>query len=172
MVTSTPLCERSSRVESQHALNTIIEETRQKHKSLAVYWLDFANAFGSVHSSLIHFTLKHYYVCACIVEAVCKCTRVLIVGLVHTKEWSTVLFLIVIRICQGDPLSVITFNTMMNTLVDTMMNTLVDTMMNTLVDTMMNTLVDTMMNTLVDTMMNTLVDTMMKTLVDTMAGAG
>lgn len=91
-VTSTPLCKRSSRVESQDALNikllTIIEETRKKHKSLVVYWLDLANnAFGgSVHHNLIHFTLKHYYVLACIVEAVFKCTRVLIVGLVDPHQ--------------------------------------------------------------------------------------
>ena len=94
----------SACTEHRIKLLTIIEETRQKHKSLVVYWLNFANnAFGSVHHNLIHFMLKRYYVHACIVEAVCKCTRVLIVGPVHTKVWSAVLFLIVIGIYKGIP---------------------------------------------------------------------
>ena len=109
-VTSTPLYKKvfaggvSACTEHRIKLLTIIEETRQKHKSLVVYWLNFANnAFGSVHHNLIHFMLKRYYVHACIVEAVCKCTRVLIVGPVHTKVWSAVLFLIVIGIYKGIP---------------------------------------------------------------------
>ena len=39
----------------------VIEEARQKHKSLAVCWLDLANAFGSVHHQLIRFSLEHYH---------------------------------------------------------------------------------------------------------------
>ena len=34
-------------------LLSVIEEARQKHKSLAVCWLDLANAFGSVHHSSV-----------------------------------------------------------------------------------------------------------------------
>ena len=99
-------------------LLSIIEEARQRHKSLAVCWLDLANAFGSVHHSLIRFSLQHYHAPACMVEAVSSMYQGL-VGLVRTKEWSTEPFPIEIGVYQGDPLSVIIFNTVMNTLVDT-----------------------------------------------------
>lgn len=39
-------------------LLSVIEEARQKHKSLAVCWLDLANAYRSVHHQLIHFSLQ------------------------------------------------------------------------------------------------------------------
>ena len=41
-------------------LATIMGDARKKHKSLAVCWLDLANAYGSVHHTLMSFTLKHY----------------------------------------------------------------------------------------------------------------
>ena len=99
-------------------LLSVIEEARQKHKSLAVYWLDLANAFGSVHHQLIRFSLEHYYAPARMVAAVSDLYRGL-VGVVRTKEWSTKPFTMEVGVFQGDPLSVIIFNTVMNTLVDT-----------------------------------------------------
>ena len=42
-------------------LATVIQDARQKHKSLAVCWLDLANAYGSIHHSLITFSLLHYH---------------------------------------------------------------------------------------------------------------
>ena len=40
---------------------SILSETQSKHKALAVCWLDIANAYGSVHHSLIQFSLQHYH---------------------------------------------------------------------------------------------------------------
>ena len=42
-------------------LPSILAESRSKHKSLAVCWLDLAKAYGSVHHSLIQFSLRHYH---------------------------------------------------------------------------------------------------------------
>ena len=53
---TTPGC-----VEHQLKLAAILAEAKKKHKSLAVCWLDLANAYGSVHHSLIQFALKHYH---------------------------------------------------------------------------------------------------------------
>ena len=39
----------------------ILAEAKKKHKSCAVCWLDLANAYESVHHSLIQFALKHYH---------------------------------------------------------------------------------------------------------------
>ena len=99
-------------------LLSLIQEARQKHKSLAVCWLDLANAFGSVHHQLIRFSLEHYHAPARMVAAVSDLYRGL-VGIVRTKEWSTKPLPMEVGVFQGDPLSVIIFNTVMNTLVDT-----------------------------------------------------
>ena len=40
---------------------SILNEVRQKHKSLCICRLDLANAFGSVHHNLIEFTFRHYH---------------------------------------------------------------------------------------------------------------
>ena len=42
-------------------LATVLNDARIKHKSLAVCWLDLANAYGSVQHSLIAFSLRHYH---------------------------------------------------------------------------------------------------------------
>ena len=109
--------------EHHFKLLSIIDEARREHKVLAVCWLDLANAFGNMHHSLIRFSLEHYHAPACMVEAVSNLYEGL-VGIVHTKEWSTEPFPIEVGVYQGDPLSVIIFNTVMNTLVDTISQSL------------------------------------------------
>ena len=47
-------------VEHHHKLTEVIKDAKPRHKSLAVYWLDLANAYGSVYHSLISFSLRHY----------------------------------------------------------------------------------------------------------------
>ena len=107
-----------SRCTGHHFKLLSIDEARQKHKALAVCWLDLTNSIGSVHHSLICFSLEHYHAPSCLVEAVSNLYEGL-VGIVRTKEWSTEPFPIEAGVYQGDPLSVIIFNTVMNTLVDT-----------------------------------------------------
>ena len=42
-------------------LASILADAKRKKKSLTVAWLDLANAYGSVHHSLIDFALHHYH---------------------------------------------------------------------------------------------------------------
>ena len=53
---ATPGC-----IEHQSKLAAILAEARKTHKSLAVCWLDLANAYSSVHHSLIQFSIQHYH---------------------------------------------------------------------------------------------------------------
>ena len=95
-----------------------IDEARKKHKSLTVCWLDLANAYGSVHHNLIQFSLEHYHA----PTKFCNVIQDLytdLCGFVMTSEWTTDMFNMDIGVFQGDPLSVLIFNTVMNTYVDT-----------------------------------------------------
>ena len=48
-------------IEQQSKLAAILSAAKKAKRSLAVVWIDIANAFGSVHHSLIQFALRHYY---------------------------------------------------------------------------------------------------------------
>ena len=39
----------------------VFKDAKKKHKSLAVCWLDLANAYGSANHSLILYSLRHYH---------------------------------------------------------------------------------------------------------------
>ena len=99
-------------------LLSILGEARKKHKSLCICWLDLANAFGSVHHDLIRFSLQHYHAPQAMVDMICNLYQDL-KGVISTKSWQTDPFHLQMGVYQGDPLSVIVFNTVMNTLVDT-----------------------------------------------------
>ena len=99
-------------------LLSMINEARQKHRSLCVAWLDLANAFGSVHHGLITFSLAHYHAPAAFSNMVSELYTGLL-GIVRTKSWITSPIPLLQGVYQGDPLSVVIFNTVMNTLVDT-----------------------------------------------------
>ena len=106
--------------EHQAKLAAVLSEARKKHKSLAVAWLDLANAYGSVHHSLIQFSLKHYHA----PPEFCSILRSLYSGLtasILTNDWQTSEILLEVGVYQGDPLSVAIFNMVINTLADTLM---------------------------------------------------
>ena len=99
-------------------LASILDDARKKHKSLAVCWLDLANAYGSVHHSLIRFAFEHYQAPPQLVSII----QTLYSGLLasfRTVSWSTPIIPLGVGVYQGDPLSVVIFNTVINTLVDT-----------------------------------------------------
>ena len=111
---TTPGC-----VEHHLKLAAILAEAKKKHKSLAVCWLDLANAYGSVHHSLIQFSIKHYHA----PPRFCRALEALYSELyarVITEDWATPCIPLQIGVYQGDPLSVVIFNTVMNTLIDTL----------------------------------------------------
>ena len=99
-------------------LSSILAEAREKHKSLAICWLDLANAYGSVHHPLIQFSLRHYHAppqFLSVLQAVYSGLTAKIIA----ADWATPLVPLQKGVYQGDPLSVVIFNTVMNTLVDT-----------------------------------------------------
>lgn len=111
---ATPGC-----IEHHSKLARILHEARRRHRSLAVAWLDLANAYGSVHHSLIQFSLKHYHV----PNKFCSLVENFydgISGKILNDKWSTPEFPFQTGVYQGDPLSVAIFNTVINTLVDTL----------------------------------------------------
>jgi potassium voltage-gated channel Eag-related subfamily H protein 8 len=99
-------------------LLSILNEAHRKHKSLCVCWLDLSNAFGSVHHSLIRFSFQHYHAPPEMVDMMAAFYENLI-GIVSSKSWQSQPLHLQIGVFQGDPLSVLVFNTVMNTLVDT-----------------------------------------------------
>ena len=104
--------------EHHQKLSSILAEAHSNHKSVAVSWLDLANAYGSVHHSLIDFSLRHYHAPPQFLSTV----QALYKGLhakVITAEWETPVISLQKGVYQGDPLSVVIFNTVMNTLLDT-----------------------------------------------------
>ena len=56
----------------QLKLSSILAEAREKHKSLAICSLDLANAYGSVHHSLIQFSLCYILSCSSSVPFGCS----------------------------------------------------------------------------------------------------
>ena len=104
--------------EHQLKLCSVLSEAQLRHKALAVCWLDIANAYGSVHHSLIQFALRHYHAPPQFLSIL----QALYCGLnatVVTESWDTPLVTLQKGVYQGDPLSVVIFNTVMNTLIDT-----------------------------------------------------
>ena len=110
---STPGC-----IENHLKLMSVLSEARKKHKALAVCWLDLKNAYGSVHHSLIEYSLKHYHAPPKFYEMVRFLYKDLSASVI-TSEWSTSQIPLKIGVYQGDPFSVMIFNTVINTLVDT-----------------------------------------------------
>ena len=105
--------------EHQAKLATIIKSARRNKRSLAIAWLDIANAYGSVHHSLIQFSMAHYHA----PPEFCRLLQSWYSGLsatISTDEWSTPPVPLKLGVYQGDPLSVVIFLTVVNTLSDTL----------------------------------------------------
>ena len=100
-------------------LTTIMNDAKKKKRSLGICWLDLANAYGSVHHSLIMYSLRHYH-------APPKLTGLInasysgLAAKISSMSWVTPVIPIQVGVYQGDPLSVVIFNTVVNTMVDTL----------------------------------------------------
>ena len=100
-------------------LAATIKSAKRNKRSLAIAWLDIANAYGSVHYSLIPFSMAHHH----IPPEFCRLLQSWYSGLsatISTDEWSTPPVPLKIGVYQGDPLGVVIFLTVMNTLSDTL----------------------------------------------------
>ena len=95
----------------QLKLSSILNEAQVRHKVLEVCWLDLVYAYGSVHHSLIEFSLRYYHAPSQFLSIL----QVLLNSVVTTHSWETPLLSQQKGVYQGDPLSVVIFNTVMNT---------------------------------------------------------
>ena len=98
-------------------LASVIKEATEKHRSLSVCWLDLANAYGSVPHGLIQFALRHYNAPFQFTNIVSSLYSSLSAAII-TENWATPFIPLQIGVYQGDPLSVVVFNTIMCTLID------------------------------------------------------
>lgn len=105
-------------IEHHLKLGTILKDAKQKHRALAVCWLDLMNAYGSVHHSLISFALQHYHAPPQFLGIV-RSFYSNLSARINSSQWSTLPIPLQIGVYQGDPLSVVIFNTVINTIVDT-----------------------------------------------------
>ena len=105
-------------IEHHLKLTTVLQDARKKHRSLAICWLDLANPYGSVHHSLITFSLQHYHAPPKFLRLVQNFYSNLS-ATINSAQWSTPPIPQEVGVYQGDPLSVVIFNTVINTLVDT-----------------------------------------------------
>ena len=104
-------------IEHYAKLVIAVHEAHVRHKSLTVSWLDLVNAYGSVHHNLISFSLHHYGVSDHFTSLIANFYSGLSTS-VYTQDWCTPLIPINKGFFQGDPFSVIIFNTVMNTYID------------------------------------------------------
>ena len=103
--------------EQYQKLFAAVIEAHKKHRSLTVCWLDLANAYGSVHDGLIKYALEHYHAPLNFLRVVSNFYTDLN-ATITCKAWSTRAIPLQVGVYQGDPLSVVIFNTVMATLAD------------------------------------------------------
>ena len=105
--------------EHQAKLRSMIRTVKQQKRSLAVAWLHIPNAYSSVHHALIQFVMAHYH-------APPKFRKLLqswysgLSATIATDDWDTSTVSLEMVFFQGDPLSIVIFLTVMNTLSDTL----------------------------------------------------
>ena len=103
--------------EHQCKLASIIKEATEKRRALTVCFLDLANVYGSVPHALIKFCLQHYRSPPQFTNTISN----LYSGLSATitaNNWTTPPVPLQTGVYQGDPLSVVIFNTIMCILID------------------------------------------------------
>ena len=104
-------------IEQSTKLAAALNEAHTKHHSIAVCWLDLANAYGSVHHDLIHFSLQHFNAPTRLRNIVAN----LYCGLqaiITSHDWISHPIPPKTGVYRADPFSVVIFNTVMCTMAD------------------------------------------------------
>ena len=96
--------------EHQIKLATAINDARKRHHSFTICWLDLANAYGSVHHKLIHFSLQHYHAPDKLINTITSIYNDLSAE-ITAANWATSEIPLQVGVYQGDPLSTVIFNT-------------------------------------------------------------
>ena len=92
-------------------------DARTDQRSVCACWLDFKNAYGSVHHNLIHFAIKHYHGPAHFRIVVQDLYQSLSTN-VLSENWSTSCFKYCVGVFHSDPLSFVIFSTVASLLCD------------------------------------------------------
>ena len=103
--------------EHQLKLSSVIRDANKHHRSLAIAWLDLANAYGSVHHKLIQFALSHYHAPPELIALTSSLYHNQ-QAIVTCQKWETNTVNLQVGVFQGDPFSVAIFNTVINLLLD------------------------------------------------------
>ena len=101
--------------EQYHKLLRAVTEAFKRHKAITVCWLDLTNAYGSVNHGLIDLTLQYFHAPSHFKNVVANLYSGLNV-MVTGRSWVTNPIPFTVGVFQGDPLSVIIFNSVMSTL--------------------------------------------------------
>ena len=104
-------------IEHHCKLSGALNEAKNQQKNICICWIDLANAYGSVHHQLIFLVLQHYHLPDAFINLV-KNIYCGLSAIVSSRQWSTAPFSLKIGIFQGDPMSVIIFNLVINLFVE------------------------------------------------------
>ena len=96
-------------IEHAAALTTVLNDAKDRYKSICISWLDLANAYGSVRHNMIQFALKWYHVPKSMCELIYNYYDK-IFARVHTKSWTTSWFALATGSPQGCTASTIVFD--------------------------------------------------------------
>ena len=107
-------------VEHQAKLAAVIKSARRSKRSLVIAWLNIPTAYGSVHHSLIQFSLAHYHAPPEICMFMHSWQYTDLSATINTNELSSDPISLRKGVYQDDPLDVVIFLTVINTLSDTL----------------------------------------------------
>ena len=99
-------------VEHHLKLSAILAQAKKMHESIAVCWLDLANVYGA-------YTISSSSSPSSTIMSLLRVLETLYSGFsakVFTADWATTSIPLQVGVYQGDPLSAVTFNTVMNML--------------------------------------------------------
>ena len=113
--------ELSGTVEHTELLSHLVKHARKKQKQLVVTLLDLKNAFGEVHHELIKKILKYHHIPDEVISLVTSLYTDFVVS-ISTDEFTTNPIVVNRGVLQGDSLSPLLFNLIVNTLIQTIKN--------------------------------------------------
>ena len=104
-------------IEHMQVLQEVINNAKQRKRTVHFSWYDLSDAYGSIPHNLIEHCLKHYHVPQREIDYIMDLYAKL-EGRIVTKEWKSELFKFCRGIFTGDNYSPIIFNVVFQPLID------------------------------------------------------
>ena len=104
-------------IEHMQVLQEVINDAKQKKRTVHFSWYDLSDAYGSIPHNLIEHCLKHYHIPQREINYIMDLYAKL-EGRIVTKEWKSELFKFCRGIFTGDNYSPIIFNVVFQPLID------------------------------------------------------